>query len=123
MFEIPDFAKRLLEPIRYLPDSPYERGLALVGLSKAGHLVSQTEIDTAMDIATNFQERTLVAIAAALSGSRDDLVVGLSAMSDNSAPHFRLKAYIQRDLRIALGERAGDGGKALVSLWDMGDFS
>src|SRR5262249_32785186 len=118
----PEFARRLLEPIREDPESPYERGLGLLGLAKAGRTLTPEEIDRAMDLATNFFERTMVAVAGALGGSPHALGSALKGMIDNAGPPYRLVANIQRDLRGAL-EKAGNGGKALIRLWEIGNFN
>jgi hypothetical protein len=118
----PEFAQRLLEPIREDPESPYNRGLALLGLAKAGRPLSPEEIDNAMDLATNFFERTMVAVAGVLGGSPHALTAALKGMIDNAGPPYRLVANIQRDLRSAL-KMAGPGGSALITLWEIGNFN
>jgi predicted phosphodiesterase len=119
----PQFAESVLRPVCNDAYDPYGRALAWLGLAKARRIASQAECHSAFESASNFFERTILAVASSIAGWPDLLVAGIRGTIENAAPLYRLLAHIERDVRIALQAHAGEGGKALVTLLDLGDFT
>jgi hypothetical protein len=98
---------------------PYARGLAWLGLAKACESISEAELDQALDAATDFVERLLIATAGALMGY-PTVSLAVQATVDNSAPVYRLLSHLERDVRTAFVE---GGVTDLCTLLDLGDFT
>jgi hypothetical protein len=118
----PGFARPLLEPLTTGPDDTL-RGLAWLGLAKSGASLDGSRAVQAMDIATSFLERLLVATAAALAGNQEPLFDGLRGTIENYAPLYRMLPHLRADVCRALAEHAGPGGKDLCRLLELGDFT
>ena len=117
----PVMAARVLEPLTGDPHDGYTRGLCSLGLAKSGRPFSPKRYQEIFDQATDFFERTLVSVAAAVAGWPDLLAPAIRGTIDNYGPIHRLVAHIERDLRVTL-TKCGRGGADLVSLLDLGDF-
>ncbi len=118
----PGFARELLDPLKHDPKDPIARGLAWIGLAKAGCAQDRAAFSTAFETATGFVERLHVATAAALAGFPEFLPDGIRATIDNHSPVYRLIAHVKRDVQAALQEHGGKGGQSLLLLMDLGAF-
>jgi hypothetical protein len=102
-------------------DDPVVRGVAWLGLAKAGRVTDPSDLKRALQAATNFVERVIIGVAGAMIGYPAALEEGLHAAMLNHAPVWRLEADILGDLRSALRERCGEVGKLMHTLLEIGD--
>jgi hypothetical protein len=116
-------AVRILESGTCDPQDGYTRGLCWLGLAKSSQQIPRERYFEAFETATDFFEKTLVSVAAALSGWPDLLAPAIKGTIDNHSPIYNLQAHFMRDLRAALLKTGGRGGADLLTLLDLGDFA
>jgi hypothetical protein len=117
------FAERVLGPARVHPTDAYVRGLAWLGLGKARAVLDRAAFEAAMEAATENQEKTLIATGAAFAGVPDFLPAALQAIIADGTVIYLLRPQLERDLITALKGHAGEGGKAVALLHELGDFT
>ena len=117
----PGLLKRRLESMVLNPRG-HRRALAWLGIAKSGVPIGSEHLEEAFGIATTFNERLIVAIAAGIAGHPQLLAEGIRGTQRNHAPTWMLDAHIQKDLHEVLRNQSGDGGRALLALMDVGDY-
>jgi hypothetical protein len=119
----PDFGARVLKPHLVDPKDDFGRGLAWLGLAKAGRIPSHDDLATALENAVAFFERLLIATAGGFAGEPRYLALGIRGTIENHSPLYRLLGHVEKDVRQSLIATGGAGGRALVELMDLGDFT
>ncbi len=92
------------------------RGLAWLGLAKAGLNINEEDFRIAFDSSTYFVEELLISIAASIAGYQTYFEKGLHATQHNSSPIWQLESYLFNEVKFVMQNKTGIGGRNLLKL-------